>query len=258
MNQRKPNIVRWYSLGLAVLLAVGCLVSATGIALARYQVQFEETIEITPRPLTYFYLGNVVETKVKESEDVEEVTVQTFVPATNNSWQTVNGISTTSFAVSNSQTADKFPKEDQYMQLRMVGSLGLWADGTPMTVTLTLPAEAMPEDSTVELLAEETQVPTETDGEDPESAAQAEAEEQTAAATVTIRAKAISIKEGSPLYNTLGEGWVFVFTDEQGEELVWTLEGGKQSFIPFTIQAAVMNITDTSIIQLQIIGEPDI
>lgn len=256
MNQRKPNIVRWYLLGLSVLLAVGCLVSATGITLARYRVQFEETIEITPRPLTYFYLGNVVETKVTENE--EEVTVQTFVPAANNSWQTAGGISTTSFAVSNSQTADKYPKEDQHMQLRLVGSLGLWADGTPMPVTLTLPAEAMPENNTVELLAEETQVPTETASEDPESAAQAEAEEQTAATTVTIRAKAISIKEGSPLYNTMGEGWVFVFADEQGEELVWTLEGGKQSFIPFTIQAAGMNITETSLMQLQIIGEPDI
>lgn len=255
MNQRKPNIVRWYLLGLAVLLAVGGLVSATGMTLARYQVQFEETIEVIPRPLTYFHLGKAVETKVTENE--EEVTVLTFVPATNNSWQTAGGISTTGFAVSNSQTADKYPKEDQHMQLRLVGSLGLWSDGVPMPVTLTLPAEAMPKGSTVELLEAQTRTAEETQSEDPESATEPVAAEAAAPATVTIRAKAISIKEGSPLYNSFGGGWVFVFEDTLGKELVWTLEGGKQSFIPFTIQAAGMNITDASLLQLQIIGEPD-
>lgn len=63
------------------------------------------------------------------------------------------------------------------------------------------------------------------------------------------------IAEETPLYMTFGPGWVFVFRDDDGKELNWTLEGGALSCFPAQLILQNAEIQETSILQLQVSGE---
>lgn len=72
----------------------------------------------------------------------------------------------------------------------------------------------------------------------------------------TYTAAVERITEGSALHTQFGDGWVFRFLDAQGEELSWTLPGGDLRYIPMQLSFAADAITDTSLLQLQAVAEP--
>lgn len=63
------------------------------------------------------------------------------------------------------------------------------------------------------------------------------------------------IAEETPLYTTFGPGWVFLFRDDDGKELNWTLEGGALSCFPAQLILQDAEIQEDSILQLQVSGE---
>lgn len=67
-------------------------------------------------------------------------------------------------------------------------------------------------------------------------------------------ATAQRITEGSALYAQFGDGWVFRFLDAEGREPSWTLPGGSFSCTEMLLQVSAAAISDTSLLQLQVIG----
>lgn len=220
MNQRKPNNSLWYSLGLAVLLMAGCLVAFTGSSLARYRAEREKTIQFTVRVPDQVYLGTM-QTVTDEDTDASGEGTLTFVSSAGASWETVNGVAQMEFAVANGASEEEFAAMDQQIRIRLMGSLGLWTGTETAKVKLLLPA------------------PTE---EDPENCEE-------------IAADVTRISKESPLYKVFGDGWVFTFPDEKGEERVWTLEGGEFSYISMKIIVEDVALTEASLLQLQVTGE---
>ena len=104
-------------------------------------------------------------------------------------WEMTEGQQKLRFAVANCEKADEFPKEDQRFQVRLVGGLGIWTGEAPAAITLTIHADTADGEPTV------------------------------------VEAQPVRIQEETLMYNTFGDGWIFCFLDEDGEELSWTLEG---------------------------------
>lgn len=69
-----------------------------------------------------------------------------------------------------------------------------------------------------------------------------------------FQGSAQQIAEGTPLYNSFGPGWVFQFRDGEGEELSWSLEGGSLSYISAQLILQDVEITETSLLQVQVDG----
>ena len=79
-------------------------------------------------------------------------------------------------------------------------------------------------------------------------------------ATLTVgkekyHAEARKIDVDSPMYKTFGEGWVYVFTDAEGNELLWTLEGGKLSATRMALTVQTVGGADASMLQLLVTAE---
>lgn len=64
-------------------------------------------------------------------------------------------------------------------------------------------------------------------------------------------AEAERITEGSALFDQFGDGWVFRFVDEDGNEYMWDLPGGSFSWIEMQLDTT---ISDIGLLQLQVIG----
>lgn len=69
---------------------------------------------------------------------------------------------------------------------------------------------------------------------------------------------ASSIPEDSLLRQSFGEGWTYIFTDSDGQELTWSLEGGVFSCAELALVMVLSEEMsfDPSLLQLQIVGEP--
>lgn len=65
-----------------------------------------------------------------------------------------------------------------------------------------------------------------------------------------------SILNNTSLKQEFGSGWLFTFLDEDGEELTWDLEGGALSVRTGQITVSGGHLTDSAMLQLQVIGEP--
>ena len=65
-----------------------------------------------------------------------------------------------------------------------------------------------------------------------------------------VYAAATQISEGTEYYSSLGEGWLFTFS-ENGEEYFRILEGGKLSFMKVKITVDTSKITDIASLKLQ-------
>lgn len=232
MNQRKQNRSVWYLMGIALLLAAACVVVSTGTTLARYRAEREEELTFVVDGMEPVYLGTLT-----YPDDIT-----TFKASEETQWATVNGISQLDFAIANGATEYSCAAESQRVTLRLTGGLGLWNGTEPAAVTLCVPAEPEPEQTEETQSAETTAATEETTEKEPELQA--------------IKATATLIDETSPLYHTFGEGWVFTFQDPEGEELSWTLDGGKFSCIPMKITVDNTAITGESLLQLQVMGEP--
>ncbi len=141
-----------------------------------------------------------------------------FDPTAQGTWETVEGKQQLSFTIANGTGAEDFSLEDQQIHLRLIGTLGIWNGSDELKLTLTVPTE-----------------------EDPEK-------------TETYKATVTRIREGSPMYATFGDGWVFAFFDQEDEELTWLLEGGSFDSITMTVTLEGAAQEETGLLQLQISG----
>lgn len=228
MNQRKPNNFRWYSLGLVMLLLTGCFIISTGTTFARYRAESSVDQMYSVRPPEQICLGTVelvpVETEAPEGSDENTETTEpdtmkeAFVPSDAVSWSKKNGISQLEFAVANGNAEDNYSARTQEFHLRLIGTLGIWSGTETAVVQLMVPSE-----------------------EDPETL-------QPITATVQ------QIPKDTPLHITFGDGWIYTFQDEQGEEIRWTLKGGSLQYVGVTITVDNSGVVDPSLLQLQIVG----
>ena len=215
MNQRKPNSRTWYLLGFTALLCIALLVMATGTAFARYRAEREAEVNFKVRVPDQVHLGTVASVTDEESGETAEV----FTPDGQLAWKTKNGVTQLSFAVANGTDETDYSQRDQKVRLRMIGTLGVW-DGT-QTTQLSLILPALEEGG----------------------------EEQIVTATVT------PFIEGTALQPTYGDGWLYTFLDEEGEEIYWELPGGALSYITLTVAATGEVPADLNLLQPYVTAE---
>ena len=231
MNRRKKNISQW-SLGLALLLAVGAILVAGGTTLARYRAEFTSPANFTARPASQIRLGRMVPDLLGGEA--------TFVADAQTGWELEEEQYRLSFALSNIIGEKKYAAEDQQVCLRLLATPGIWDGAETVKITLLMPAEAEPE--------EETTKPAE-NTEPTEKPTEPEPQFEEIPATVT------AIHPESPLYDIFGDGWVFSFRNADGTEHSWTLEGGKESVLEMTLTLEGAALTDPSLLQLQITAD---
>jgi len=221
MNQRKPNMKNWYSLGLAVLLCVSLLVIATGTAFARYRGERKETITFTPRVPDQIYIGSVsiVTNENNVDGDITTSEMEVFSPTTQLNWEQKDGKTQLKFSVGNGLSDLDCSDKDQAIRLRMIGSLGIWNGTQVPTLRLELPAAEEGGQETV------------------------------------ITATASPIGENTLLHMEYGAGWVYTFLDEFGEELCWELAGEELSYISFTVTVEGDITESLALLQPQVISE---
>lgn len=157
-----------------------------------------------------------VRTDTKDDGQLEEV----FEPVSQLVWKTENGVTQLEFAVANGTDWINCSVRDQKVRLRMIGTLGIWmGSGTPK-LSMVLPPEKEGEE---EFVVEATVVP---------------------------------LVEGTALYHTYGEGWIYTFLDEKGEELFWELPGEQLSYEVLTVTINGDVPGDLSLLQPYVIAEP--
>ena len=74
--------------------------------------------------------------------------------------------------------------------------------------------------------------------------------------TRTCTAVSVPITEGTSLYKTFGAGRVYIFEDDQGNELNWTLRGG--TFSELLAQLEITGLSkpeNPALLQLQVVGK---
>lgn len=215
MKQRKPNIKAWYSLALVMLLCIGILVTATGTTFARYRAEREKDLIFRVRAPEQIHLGTV--TVLEEGDP--PVTEEYFEPESKLSWVTENNVTLLKFAVANGASETDHSVRDQKFRLRMIASVGVWNGEKTPVLSLILP----PEEGSTE--------------------------------TRTVTATAEPLVEGTALYLAHGQGWLYTFTDSEGEELFWELPGGDLSYIPLTVTIDEAVPDDPSLLQPYVIAE---
>ncbi len=216
MKQRKPNIKAWYSLALVMLLCIGLLTVATGTTLARYQAEREKELVFRVRPPEQIHLGTV---QIVEEESDPPTTKEIFEPAAKLAWVTEKNVTQLKFAVANGVSNTDHSARNQKVHLRMIASVGVWNGEQTPVLTLTLPLE------------------------------EGETEPKTVTATVE------PLAEGTALYHTHGQGWLYTFLDEKQEELSWELNGGELSFLSFTVTVDEAVPDDLSLLQPYVVAE---
>lgn len=212
MSRRKLNMFPW-SAGLAAVLIVLGLMGAVGVSYARYRINRSESIFYTPRQPEQIYLGQMI-----DQDNGKTV----FDPQKVGSWETVEGKSQLTFAVANGTSGKSYTQQDQQVQIRLVGSLGIWDGEKTVNVLLRAPRKAKPDETEPQF--------------------------------DEIRGKATRILKDSPMFSVFGEGWVFTFPDEDGKEMTWLLEGGSLSTISCQILIDGIELTDPSLLQLTVTG----
>lgn len=212
MSRRKLNMFPW-SAGLAAVLIVLGLMGAVGVSYARYRINRSESIFYTPRQPEQIYLGQMI-----DQDNGKAV----FDPQKVGSWEAVEGKSQLTFAVANGTSGKSYTQQDQQVQIRLVGSLGIWDGEKTVNVLLRAPRKAKPDETEPQF--------------------------------DEIRGKATRILKDSPMFSVFGEGWVFTFPDEDGKEMTWLLEGGSLSTISCQILIDGIELTDPSLLQLTVTG----
>lgn len=213
MNQWKPNKRLWYAAILTVLLGMAFLVTSTGTAYARYRTEYKEQISFEVREHELISLGTM-QMQTQEDGTAKEV----FVPTDSLSWETTGDYSQMTFVVANGISETEFSRRDQQINVRILGTLGLWTGTEAVRLYLHMPSE---EEGTVEKL----------------------------------QAKVTAIEDGTALSYTHGPGWLYSFQNSDTEELSWTLPGGKFSYITLTISKDASTAQETATLQPQVIAE---
>ena len=131
MNRRKLHISQWCVLGLAAVLAVGCLIAGAGSALARYRVEAQESVVFVAREGQKIYLGQTF-----WSEDGQ---IRLFDDKAEGTWKQVEDQTQLEFAVANGTMTEDPAQEDQQVRIRLVGSPGVWDGARAAQIQLLVP-----------------------------------------------------------------------------------------------------------------------
>lgn len=130
MNQPKWNKHPWYTLGLALLLSVAALTTATGTALARYQAQRSQILKFEIRSPAEIYLG------VMETTENEDGTTETAFKVTDElTWteEVPDELYLLELTVANGKSKTSFSDKPQNVSLRLVSSIGM-TEGTVISL----------------------------------------------------------------------------------------------------------------------------
>ena len=142
--------------------------------------------------------------------------VPLFDPEASGSWETVGAVSKLEFTVANGTTAKSYAKKDLVFTLHIIGGLGLGsAEAAPITLHI------------------------------PQAGTEA----------LTIVGTASRILPDSPMYHTYGDGWIYSFLDEEGQELSWELKGDKFSVVALTITVESEVMLDDALLRTVVTGE---
>ncbi len=128
-----------------------------------------------------------------------------------NTWEKESGMATLDFYIGNGGSEDNAALETQEVRVRLMVGPGMYADEA---TELTLWIED--EDGNGEYLNGELK----------------------------------EIPEGTPLYENFGSGWYYAFCDTDGEEMTWTLEGGRLSVLKAQLLLKEAGWTETTLLQL--------
>lgn len=224
MNQRKWNIKPWYSLGLALLLCMAALVTATGPAMARYKTDRKTSVTFQVRSPAQVCLGTVKTVEKKNEETEEVMTEEVFVPGGTMNWETVteDEVYLLKLAIANGTSDTSYSQKKQQVSIRLISSVGI-TENTVISLRL----------------------PPETEG----------GEER------IIPSVATKIEEGTSLYMTNGYGYVYTFheyregEDTPGQELSWLLPGGELVYLPMTIAMTGALPEHPSLVQPMVIAD---
>ena len=136
MKQIKPNISRWYTLGMAALFLAGCLLLGVGTTFARYRTDAQTGVIFEPRVPINVALGRM-HPETGEFDNTAAI-----------GWEMQNdGSMKMNFVVSNQDWQEK-PLE---VRVRLLGSLHAWSgdpsetlDPSETTETTESTAETLP------------------------------------------------------------------------------------------------------------------
>lgn len=206
-----------------VLLCLGMCLSMVGTSYARYQ-------QIIGEPTSMYIEGRERDVITLYGGDVSYAWLeQNSMPDLESSWTVTAGGAELKFSVTNGESLAVFAQRDQEFRIRLIAGLSI----------------EKPENLQVTLVREEA-VPAETTGDG--LILQAETTEQ-----VTFTGKAEEIVSGTALYHAYGDGWVYRFYDEKGEEIVFELPGGALEYQNFKIQ--VSGEVSQTLLTMQVIGD---
>ena len=152
------------------------------------------------------YQFEIKEEAVFHVREPEKVMIGTmddgvFSKADNLEWKVEKDIASLQLTVANGSSETDFCTRDQIVRFWMVGSLGVMENGAPSKVSVTF----LDENKNWE--------------------------------TKTVQAYVRPIEEGTALYHSYGDGWLyrfFEFTVDGEKELTWELPGGEFNYITLT------------------------
>lgn len=217
MNQRKPNKILGYLLGLAFLLSVAFLVVSTGTALARYREERQVQSSLAVRHPEQICLGTIKTITEEEATADLPVGTKVFDPTGSPAWETGSAVYKLQLAVANGISQEDYSARDQIIRLRLVGTSALWMGDRIPEVMLRLPSKTDPK------------------------------------TYVEVKATVTKIEPGTPLYQANGPGWVYSFKQE--EEIYWLLKGGELSYTEITIVMKNETLQAQCLLQPQVIAE---
>lgn len=134
-------------------------------------------------------------------------------------WQTVDGETRLEFTVANGTDGENYAREAQRVYVRLIGTLDVRMNGTGPVLKLLVPPEEDGEEAAVY-----TGVPE-------------------------------RIPQGTQLHLTFGDGWIYRFCDENGEEVFQTLEGGALNWMDMKLLMEGYLTDYSGLLQLQITSD---
>ena len=191
------------SMRLSILLLI-CIFLMVGTTWARYQSKESQLFNYELRDYAFVYLWHSYDEGTGTFRNQQST------------WQSEGDWKTLDFCISNG-TAEDFAEEDQWVNIRLLVSLGAWGETEEVEVLLNFPQS----------------------GE-------------------SFPGKVQPIMENSPVHSTFGAGWVITFCDVEGEEIGWILNGTELSILEAQIAVRNMKLGETTLMQLQVIGDTSI
>lgn len=139
MNRRKLNISTWYSLGLAVVLVIFCLILSTGVTWARYRSEVSKDIHFKVRKPVTVCLGQVERGEGAPEEGRFVQSGGAWVQNEDNTLQL-------NFAIANGANELSYEERNQEVHIRLIGTLGIQSEEDTISLKLAFPNADDPEE----------------------------------------------------------------------------------------------------------------